>query len=107
MKLLRCTECLDVFNLTMQEKACSCGKTKGKYIDNLYAQYSGPCAPIGFDNNTFYNAIRNQSQEGSGVEFLAFIIPKECPTMERLSSEFDKTDDELYQQLLSMAKTRK
>ena len=86
MKLLLCKECVSVFNLTFKEKTCECGKTKGKYLDKLNAEYSGPGVPIGFSNKSFIDAIRiqeffNDKEKDNkdvccrGEEFDSFVIP--------------------------------
>lgn len=81
MKLLLCLECNDMFNLDLKVKMCSCGKTKGQYIDNLYAIYEGDSAmPIGISNPSLKEAIINQPDKGLGKEFTAFTIPRSCPT---------------------------
>lgn len=42
MKLLYCQWCGDIFNLQLHEKQCSCGKAKGKYLeDGLNAVWCG------------------------------------------------------------------
>ena len=85
MKLLFCRECEDIFNLSFREKNCSCGKTKGKYLDNLNATYSGPAVPLGFSNLTFAQAIRRHSKKKliHGDNFTAFVIPKDCLTFKK------------------------
>ena len=81
MKLLYCNNCGSIFNLTYGEKTCGCGKTRGKYNDNLNAEYSGEDAiPIGFNNYTFATALNSQPDNGMGERFEAFIIPKKCDT---------------------------
>jgi hypothetical protein len=81
VKLLLCLKCKDVFNLNYALKKCSCGEVEGKYLDKLNATYKGENAvPIGFDNFSFADAIRNQPIEGMGERFTAFTIPKDCPT---------------------------
>jgi hypothetical protein len=82
MKLLLCLDCDDIFNLGYEIKSCNCGATKGKYIDQRNAIYSGVNAiPLGFANNSFANAIRNQSvDEFFGERFEAFVVPKICET---------------------------
>lgn len=80
MKLLFCTQCLDIFNLTLKEKKCSCGKSGGQYIDELNAVYWGKCIPLGITNNSFIDAANNQPESGMGKEFTAFVIPRECDT---------------------------
>lgn len=83
MKLLRCNECCDIFNLTELWKACSCGETKGRYINDLEAIYDGDCTPIGFANFSFYTGVLNQPECGLGRHFTAFVIPKKCDTFRR------------------------
>jgi hypothetical protein len=84
MKLLLCSECNDIFNLTLQEKSCSCGKTKGKYLpDMLHAIYQGSGIPIGFNNKSFILAMTFQPEQGMGEEFSAFVIPKNCETFKK------------------------
>jgi hypothetical protein len=70
-----------VFNLSLdKEKSCSCGKTKGKYVDNLNAEYSGDGVPIGFRNGEFIKSVVKQHKYGFGDDFAAFTIRRECPT---------------------------
>jgi hypothetical protein len=81
MKLLLCLECNDIFSVDLKLKKCSCGKTKGQYIDNLNAIYEGDCAmPIGISNQSLKEAVLNQPDKGMGKEFTAFTIPRYCPT---------------------------
>lgn len=81
MKLLMCKNCGDVFNLDYKEKYCKCKGVRGKYLDNLNAEYYGDDAiPLGFDNLSFVKAIKNQPNNGMSETFNAFIIPKVCNT---------------------------
>lgn len=81
MKLLLCLECNDIFSLNFKVKKCSCGKTKGQYLDPLNAIYEGNSAmPLGISNPSIKEAILNQPDEGMGEKFTAFTIPKYCPT---------------------------
>jgi hypothetical protein len=81
---------MDVFNLTMTEKTCSCGKSSGKYIDNLNAEIKGNCKGIGFANNKFKIAYHLQKIEDDaqsccdGVEFTAFFIPESAKSIRRV-----------------------
>lgn len=85
MKLLICINCQDVFSLNHKEKSCSCGGASGKYVNDIYAVYSGAFAtPLGFANNSFISAVHNQPKEGNGEQFIAFVIPKECNTFEKI-----------------------
>lgn len=79
MKLIFCPDCSDVRALsTKQTRFCECGKSWGKYTDNLNAEIAGKAIPIGFTNNSFVSAIHNQPEKGMGENFVAFIIPKKC-----------------------------
>jgi len=80
MKLLICKECTDVFGLTFTDKRCECGKTTGKYINNINATYSGPGIPIGFNNNTLIKSVQEFEKSGKGIDFTAFVIGKESKT---------------------------
>jgi len=83
MKLMCCTKCGDVVSLRSDERSCFCGESKGKYKeDGLNAIISGPCIPLGFANSSFINALKNQPERGMGKEFTAFVIQKQCNTIE-------------------------
>lgn len=94
MKLLMCLNCGDIFNLTMKEKSCGCGETKGKYIDNLNAEYEGDAQPIGMANGSFMESLKIQRIEDKrprrkdkccmGVEFTAFFIPEKASSICKL-----------------------
>lgn len=96
MKLLMCMDCMDIFNLTHTEKNCGCGKTKGRYVDNLNAEYSGNAQPIGFANGSFRTAyfiqkVENERNEKKpknecckGVEFTAFFIPDAATSLTKI-----------------------
>ena len=84
MKLLLCRKCQDVVRLIQKERSCECGCVKGRYINNIYAEYSGEHAvPLGFANGSFVQAIRNQPKSGWGENFEAFVIPQECETFKK------------------------
>ena len=81
MKLLMCKHCGDVFSLDYQEKYCKCKAIRGKYLDDINAEYYGDSAiPLGFANYSVTEAIGNQPINGMGYNFNAFVIPKECDT---------------------------
>jgi len=81
MKLLMCRHCGDVFNLDYQYKYCKCKAVKGRYLNDLDAEYSGDYAiPLGFANNSISVAIKNQPMSGMGYNFNAFVIPAICDT---------------------------
>jgi len=95
MKLLLCIKCSDVFSLNFKEKTCACGETKGRYVDELNAEISGNCEPIGFANDSFITALKKQRIENKhydgnkdtcckGIEFTAFIIPLWASSVKRV-----------------------
>jgi len=86
MKLLLCKGCGDVFSIRVdEERSCTCGKTKGEYVNKLDAIYSGDDAiPLGFRNGSFVDALRNQPDSGFGDDFTAFVISKDCPTFRKV-----------------------
>jgi len=84
MKLVLCPHCHDVFKLAKNVRFCACKKSGGQYKeDGLNAVYWGGI-PLGFANSTLVDAVENQPEEGAGREFVAFVIPKKCPTMKVL-----------------------
>lgn len=86
MKLLYCESCKDLFNLHYYIKTCSCGKASGVYEENgLDAVYTGG-VPIGFHNASFKMARIQRPEYGLGERFDAFIIPRICPTMKKMST---------------------
>jgi hypothetical protein len=88
MKLVVCQACNDVFKLgrNREAKYCDCGLCGGYYEeDGLNAVYWGEFAiPIGFNNRDLVEKIGNQPKKGNGLVFEAFVIPKECPTMQKI-----------------------
>ena len=89
MKLLFCCRCQDIFKLLYHERHCSCGSCGGHYINKKEAVFWGDTAiPLGFNNKTLAEALEAQPQgPGRGHRFEAFVIPKVCPTLEKLDHE--------------------
>lgn len=98
MKMVMCLDCNDVFNIIHQERKCFCGKTSGKYIDNLNIEIKGNCVPIGIHNTKLFQAIAMQKIEDKyqtqannaaccpeGVNISAWIIPK-CAKSVKISN---------------------
>ena len=82
MKLIYCNICEDVLSLSYTTKTCHCGETGGHYeADGLHVIYYGNAIPLGFTNSSFATARQNQREWGNGYPFVAFVIPKVCPTM--------------------------
>ena len=83
MKLIYCSKCGDVLNLSFEDKTCSCKCAGGKYLDILNAEYYGSAVPLGFQNKSFVDAIVENIMRGSNVEFTAFTIPRGCKNFTR------------------------
>ena len=91
MKLLFCKNCADIFSISTQKvKTCSCGQTKGKYLDQLNAVYTGRFAiPMGISNPSFIKAIKRFNHDGGGDNFTAFLISDAAPSFRKINeSEF-------------------
>jgi len=86
-ELLFCMNCKDVFNLNMRLKSCTCGRSRGRYQDDLNASFKGSAIPLGFANKSFIAAIQNQPKEGPGRGFEAFVVESNCPTFKKLSDD--------------------
>ena len=87
MKLIYCTECLDIVKLYSEPRKCRCGQSSGHYIDDINAEYTGKAIPIGFGNNSFDHAIKNQpNYDILGIRFYAFVIPRVCATFRKVKS---------------------
>lgn len=68
MKLLFCRECRDVFRLWGQQRRCSCGRSKGRYLsDGHHAKFSGPCIPIGIANTDLADADRRYPKKPTAI----------------------------------------
>ena len=83
MKLILCELCLDVVCLRETERTCFCGESKGKYIDGLNAEIQGACLPLGINNLSLIQAIKERPNDGLGSRFEAFVIPRTCHTIKR------------------------
>ena len=84
MKLLYCKKCMDIILLTPEIRECKCGECAGFYEDNINAVVSGPGVCLGFSNDSFEEALRNQPETGMGKEFMAFVIPEKVDTIRRV-----------------------
>ncbi len=83
VKLIFCTDCGDVVKLRQDEKRyCQCNGSWGECTDFLNAEIGGKAIPLGFDNNSFMKAILKQPESGNGKKFEAFVIPKDCDTID-------------------------
>lgn len=81
MKLIFCTECHDIVKLHSDPTACMCGKSGGRYVDDLNAEIYGKAVPLGIANGSFVRALENRPESGLGKRFDAFVIPHQCDTV--------------------------
>ena len=99
MKLILCEKCSDVVSLRLNiDRQCFCGKSGGRYIDEVNAEVWGPCFKLGFANNSLVSALRKQKYDGDSTEtmfyggeqvtvgrdFRAFVIPESAKSMKRI-----------------------
>lgn len=92
MKLILCTMCHDVYKLNVEAKReCKCGNTWGYYLKggiNAEVSDNQDTVILGLHNSSLVDAIVEQRQngdpdDGMGIRFEAFIIPKSAPTVKR------------------------
>jgi len=58
MKLLYCIKCSDLFKLVRAEmRSCTCGKTRGRYLNKSDAEISGDAVSIAIGNGSLRDAI--------------------------------------------------
>ena len=89
MKLILCPKCSDVLRLFPAEtmRTCYCGQSYGRYkADGLCAEIGGEAIPLGISNTSFIKAVQQRPESGSGAVFEAFVIPRQCSTIEVLKA---------------------
>ena len=121
MKLLCCSTCNQVFNLSYDYTECKGGHGGGQYVDNLNAKIWGDPTQIfvlGFANTSFISALRAQLYEGDqadsfyyagrmtpkGREFTAFVIPDAAESVVRVRDRFDPIEPAILSQTMSKGK---
>lgn len=93
MKLLFCLKCHDLFRLIEEPRTCLCGETRGQYIDDLNAIYSGPAITLGINNTEFAKCIRRRQDHPNDelprhlLNFPAFVIQNNCETFKRIKKD--------------------
>ncbi len=68
MKLLQCIECMDIVKLPPngEPRPCACGKSRGRYVDDDWAHYSGPARILGMGNGSMRKSLFVKSVERNG-----------------------------------------
>ena len=90
MKLIYCPSCRDVIQLRPKYRTCECGNSGGQYIDGLNAVIEGIAIPLGISNNTFLQALLDRPISGNGQEFVSFVIPRNCSTVQHKETQCQK-----------------
>lgn len=85
MKLILCKQCQDIVRPYPREtRYCNCGDVKVECLNELDIIVTATeewAVPIGFNNHSFLNAVREQPDSGMGRDFTAFVIPRKCPSI--------------------------
>jgi hypothetical protein len=106
MKLIFCSTCNQVFNLSHTYTECKGGHGGGQYVNDIDAKVWGDPHKIfvlGFANSSFISAVRAQISQGDlpadfgyggrivskGRDFTAFVIPESAPSIIRVDERFD------------------
>lgn len=80
MKLILCNQCNDLLRLTYDIRNCKCGASSFVYIDHLNAIYSGPCIPLGIDNESLSKAVHRRDTVLHNNSFTAFVVSDDSET---------------------------
>jgi hypothetical protein len=81
MKLLFCPHCRDVLKLRYEMRTCECGRCWGLYEDITHARIGGDAIPLGIGNRSLMDALETRPEDGMGVAFAAFVMPKNVPSI--------------------------
>jgi hypothetical protein len=74
VKLLYCLDCQDVVRLFSEERACKCGKVRGRYLTNTKAEHTGG-VKLAFNNLELVEALRDSRHTDHRCHFQAFVCP--------------------------------
>ena len=84
MKLITCPTCSDIIALRKYvTRTCECGASWGQYTGDLSATYGGKAIPLGISNHSLIVALRAHLKHGTGQDFDAFVITKDCATFKQ------------------------
>lgn len=81
MKLLFCPECDDLFSLHFEIRVCRCGKSSGRYMNDVNAEYLGRAIPVGVSNSSLGSAIRRYKTDAGNHLITAFTIPADAKSI--------------------------
>ena len=84
MKLLFCPDCWDMFKLEKEMRSCTCGKCKGRYIDDMNVEIENGI-PFGLDNSWLYHVTKFNDVTWEGKIWR--IDEERCDSVKRKCSE--------------------
>lgn len=84
MKLLYCLECHDVVRLHRKTRACECGLTGGRYVDDSQAEVFGDGVPFALQNTDFHAALTRRTDDWPGTWFRGFVIPRNADNITKV-----------------------
>ena len=70
MKLLNCKACQDIVKLFKDERACQCGKSTGRYVNDRMVEFAGPARVISMQSLDYHRGE-------FGVNYPWYFIPEE------------------------------
>jgi hypothetical protein len=106
VKLILCSPCNQIFNLSHTYTECKGAHGGGQYVDNINAKVWGSREKIfvlGFANGSLVSALREQLNTGDSTEkmpyagrmetkgrdFTAFVIPESASSVTRVADKFE------------------
>jgi len=96
MKLIHCTECQDIYNVTQDIKRCSCGKTVAFHVNYENIFYGGESAVcLGIDNNALVLAEHIRVLDGFAPRFDSYVTALWCESTIKIRKMETMTDLEI------------
>ncbi len=81
MKLLHCRVCRDIIGLvSFHERTCQCGRSRGRYLDQVKAEYSGPAVIIMLSTRDLFAAQVGQHYPWT-------VLPRDHSNVTKLDGE--------------------
>lgn len=74
MKILHCIHCNDMVALHSEDRTCRCGRSGGRYIDRVWAEYRGPSRILGMLNQEVSQSLRDTHVPFEGPHYRWFVI---------------------------------
>lgn len=89
MKLLFCSNCVDIVLLTRQRRYCSCEESYGEYqSDGDFVNIGGQAKLIGILSSKFYDSYLKRNQENKEKkQFTAFFFEDNYHKINRITKD--------------------